>query len=112
MNCQGEAQGGLVKTGETGEGARNGEERDTANDMGIPDGLWQQIEPALLAVDQPKRRGRKRADPRKMLEGVILRMRSGCQWNHLPKELGDDSTIRRTFSVGWSWGPWNRSGPS
>ena len=24
-------------------------------------------------------------------------MRSGCQWNRLPKELGDDSTIHRTF---------------
>ena len=34
---------------------------------------------------------------RKMLEGVIFRMRSSCQWNHLPKELGDDSTIHRTF---------------
>ena len=33
----------------------------------------------------------------KMLEGVIFRMRSSCQWNHLPRELGDDSTIHRTF---------------
>ena len=24
-------------------------------------------------------------------------MRSGCQWNRLPRELGDDSTIHRTF---------------
>ena len=32
-----------------------------------------------------------------MLEGIIFRMRSGCQWNHLPRELGDDSTIHRTF---------------
>ena len=24
-------------------------------------------------------------------------MRSSCQWNHLPKELGNDSTIHRTF---------------
>ena len=26
-----------------------------------------------------------------------FRLRSGCQWNRLPKELGDDSTIHRTF---------------
>ena len=63
----------------------------------IPDDLWEQIEPVLLELDPPKRKGRKRADQRKMLEGVIFRMRSGCQWNHLPKELGDDSTIHRTF---------------
>ena len=24
-------------------------------------------------------------------------MRTGCHWNRLPKELGDDSTIHRTF---------------
>ena len=40
---------------------------------------------------------RKRVNRRKMLEGVIFRMRSSCQWDHLPKELGDDSTIHRTF---------------
>ncbi len=37
------------------------------------------------------------ADPRQMLNGIIFRLRSGCQWNRLPKELGDDSTIHRTF---------------
>ena len=45
----------------------------------------------------PKARGRKRSDPRQMLNGIIFRLRSGCQWNRLPKELGDDSTIHRTF---------------
>ena len=32
-----------------------------------------------------------------MLDGIIFRMRSGCQWKRLPRELGDDSTIHRTF---------------
>ena len=36
-------------------------------------------------------------DQRKALNGVIYRMRSGCQWNHLPKIFGDDSSIHRTF---------------
>ena len=63
----------------------------------IPDDLWQRIEPVILELDPPKGKGCKRVDQRKMLEGVIFRMRSSCQWNHLPKELGDDSTIHRTF---------------
>ena len=63
----------------------------------IPDDLWERIEPVLLELDLPKARGRKRVDQRNMLEGVIFRMRSGCQWNYLPRELGDDSTIHRTF---------------
>ena len=31
------------------------------------------------------------------MDGIIFRMRSGCHWNRLPRELGDDSTIHRTF---------------
>ena len=63
----------------------------------IPDDLWERIEPVILMLDPPKGKGRKRVDQRKMLEGIIFRMRSSCQWNRLPKELGDDSTIHRTF---------------
>ena len=36
-------------------------------------------------------------DQRKALDGVIYRMRSGVQWNQLPKEFGDDSSVHRTF---------------
>ena len=63
----------------------------------VPDDLWERIEPVMLELDPPKSKGRNRVDQRKMLEGIIFRLRSGCQWNHLPKELGDDSTIHRTF---------------
>lgn len=63
----------------------------------VPDELWECVEPIILEIDPPKARGRKRADPRQMLNGIIFRLRSGCQWNRMPKELGDDSTIHRTF---------------
>lgn len=63
----------------------------------IPDGLWEKIQRVLLAADPPKTTGRKRVDQRQMLNGIIFRLRSGCQWNHLPKELGSDSTIHRTL---------------
>ena len=63
----------------------------------VPDDLWEEIEPLIWELDPPKRTGRKRANPRRMLDGVIYRMRSSCQWNRLPRELGDDSTIHRTF---------------
>jgi len=66
----------------------------------IPDDLWEKIQPVLLAADPPKATGRKRVDQRQMLNGIIFRMRSGCQWNHLPKELGGDSTIHRTNGQG------------
>jgi putative transposase len=38
-----------------------------------------------------------RIDQRAALDAVIFRMRSGCQWNRLPKEYPDDSSVHRTF---------------
>ena len=74
-----------------------GKDETLATIWEIPDHLWEQIHPVILDLDPPQGTGRKRADPRRMLDGIIFRMRSGCQWNRLPRELGDDSTIHRTF---------------
>ncbi len=63
----------------------------------IPDDLWEKIEPVILEGNPPKSTGRKRVNPRPILNGIIFRLRSGCQWNHLPETFGDDSTIHRTF---------------
>src|SRR5438874_10837941 len=69
--------------------------------------LWAEIEPILLEDAPPpptEKGGRKRADWRLAFNGIIYRMRTGCQWNHLPKEFGDDSSIHRWFQR------WNRNG--
>jgi len=63
----------------------------------VSDELWAKIEPILAEYDPPKRVGRKRIDQRRALDGIIYRMRSGVQWNQLPKEFGDDSSVHRTF---------------
>jgi putative transposase len=31
------------------------------------------------------------------MDAIIFRIRTGCQWNHIPRVYGDDSTIHRTF---------------
>ena len=62
-----------------------------------PEDLWEQIHPVILEMDPPKSTGRKRVHPRRFLDGIIFRMCTGCHWNRLPRELGDDSTIHRTF---------------
>ena len=38
----------------------------------VPDELWERIEPIILEEDPPKARGRKRSDPRQMLNGIIV----------------------------------------
>ena len=63
----------------------------------VPDELWVKIEPILAEYDPTKPVGRKRIDQRCALDGIIYRMRSGVQWNQLPKEFGDDSSVHRTF---------------
>ena len=63
----------------------------------VPDELWDKIRPIINQHDPPKQTGRKRIDPRAALDTIIFRMRSGCQWNQLPKEFPDDSSVHRTF---------------
>ncbi len=63
----------------------------------VPDDLWRVVQRVLAELDPPKRTGRKRIDPRSALDAIIFRLRTGCQWNRLPKEYPDDSSVHRTF---------------
>jgi transposase len=63
----------------------------------VDDGLWAKAETVLAEFDPPARFGPDRIDQRKALDGVIYRMRSGVQWNYLPREFGDDASVHRTF---------------
>jgi putative transposase len=74
----------------------DGEQRGTPITR-LSDEEWEKVRPFLEASDPPRRLGRKRADPRGVLEAIIYRHRSGCQWNCLPKEYPDDSTVHRTY---------------
>jgi len=63
----------------------------------IDDSLWLLIEPTLLEFWPPKATGRRPTDWRQCLNGIIYQMRTGCQWNKLPKQFGDDSSVHRWF---------------
>jgi putative transposase len=63
----------------------------------VSDELWAILEPILADLDPPARTGRPRVDQRKALDGLIYHLRTGCQWNALPREFGDDSSVHRTF---------------
>jgi len=55
------------------------------------------IEPVLQEHDPPAHTGPARSDARPLLDAVIFRLRTGCQWNWLPTEYPDDSTGHRHF---------------
>ncbi len=61
------------------------------------DNLWAIVEPILSEQDPPAATGRKRIDQRAAFDAIICRLRTGCQWNHLPAEYPDDSSVHRTF---------------
>ena len=63
----------------------------------VDDVLWAKVEAVLAEFDPPARFGPDRIDQRDALDGVIYRTRSGVQWNQLPREFGDDSSVHRTF---------------
>jgi putative transposase len=60
------------------------------------DELWAVIEPILAEYDPPQQ-GPPRIDQRGAFDAIIFRLRTGCQWNRLPWEYPDDSSVHRTF---------------
>ena len=63
----------------------------------VSDDLWQRILPILQEFWPTKATGRHHADWRQALNGIIFRMRSGCQWEKLPRRFGPKSTVHDWF---------------
>ena len=63
----------------------------------LPDALWAEVEPILAELDPRKRKGPAPTPARPILDAIIYRGRTGCQWNRLPTEYPDDSTVHRRF---------------
>jgi transposase len=63
----------------------------------IPDSLWPALEAILSEKYPPARTGRPRGCLRRVLDGIVYRLRSGVQWNQLPREFGSDTTVHDWF---------------
>jgi transposase len=63
----------------------------------IPDNLWAKIRPILRESWPKKPTGRRTADWRAALNGIIFRMRTGCQWEQLPRKFGPKGTVHDWF---------------
>src|ERR687887_1079422 len=60
-----------------------------AKPWGVPDLLWERIEPLLPASQRRFRYpGRKPLDDRRVLQGILFVLHTGIGWEHLPQELG------------------------
>ena len=63
----------------------------------IPDELWERIEPLLPEPKPKKKSGRPRMDDRRAMTAIFYVLRTGCQWNALPRSLGASSTVHDRF---------------
>lgn len=62
--------------------------------------------PILELRDPQKRKGRPRTDQRRIIDGLIFKVRTGCQWNLIPRVYGSDTTLYRTARKWCSLGVW------
>lgn len=66
----------------------------------MPDELWNRIAP-LLPPEKPKGKGtpggRPNAEARRSLDAIFYILRTGEQWNALPRSLGSDRTAHDYF---------------
>jgi len=66
----------------------------------LPDELWARIEVWIPQHKRNPKGGRHRIDNRRVMSGIVYRLRTGCQWDALPSEFGSGSTCYRRF-VQW-----------
>ena len=63
----------------------------------IPDELWSELKKILPKEKPQKTVGRPVVPYRRVLDGILYVLRTGCQWKMLPKEYGSGSTCHRRF---------------
>jgi transposase len=72
----------------------------------VPDDLWAVIEPLLPPEPEKLKGGRPRASDRAALAGIILVLRTGMQWKHLPR-----SALGCSGKTSWRrLGAWHAAG--
>ena len=63
----------------------------------IPDDLWDEIKLLLPSEKANNTVGRPIVPFRKVVDGILYVLRTGCQWKMLPKESCSVSTCHRLF---------------
>jgi putative transposase len=70
----------------------------------VSDELWAQVEPLIPPTPSHAKGGRTRVADRQVFSAIVYVLRTGIQWNALPRELGASSTVHDRFQE------WERAG--
>lgn len=74
----------------------------------MPDDLWEACRALLPPEKPPGTRGRPVVPFRRVLDGILHVLRTGCQWKAVPREFGSGSTIHARFQEWTQQGVWTR----
>ena len=72
----------------------------------VPDDMWKRIAVLLPIEEFLPTGGRRWLPPRRVLDGVLYVLRTGCQWKAVPREFGSGSTLHRRFQRWVEQGCW------
>src|ERR671929_913767 len=70
----------------------------------VSDEFWEKVQPLIPPAPSHAKGGRTRMDDRKAFSAMIYVLRTGIQWNALPREMGASSTVHDRFQE------WQRQG--
>lgn len=70
----------------------------------VSDELWKRVEPLVPPPPSHAKGGRPRLPARQVFAAIVYVLRTGIQWNALPRELGASSTVHARFQA------WERAG--
>ena len=71
----------------------------------LTDKQWKMME---SCVPPPAKTGRPRDEDRKIINGIIYVLTTGCRWDDMPKRYGDDSTANRRLNKWQQKGVWKK----
>jgi len=74
----------------------------------LPDALWEECRPLLPPEKPLGTTGRPVVPFRRVLDGILHVLRTGCQWQALPHEFGSGATCHRRFQQWVRAGVWRR----
>ena len=65
--------------------------------MDLTDEQWELLKPMIPSGLPAGTRGRPPSDPRKILDGILWVLRTGAQWEDVPRRYGPKSTVHGWF---------------
>ena len=70
----------------------------------VSDEFWEKVEPLIPAAPSHAKGGRTRMDDRDAFAAMIYVLRTGIQWNALPRQMGASATVHERYQE------WERAG--